>query len=62
MTEQEFQDGDYIIRQGDPGAEFYIIKEGSVRCTSSKDGGAEIDLITLDGGNYFGALRKHLIC
>lgn len=60
MTEKSFEDGDYIIRQGDPGEEFFVIKEGSVRCTSSKDGGEEIDLITLDAGTYFGEMALML--
>jgi CRP-like cAMP-binding protein len=33
LTEVTFQDGDYIINQGDVGNTFYVIQEGAVICT-----------------------------
>lgn len=33
LTEVMFQDGDYIINQGDVGNMFYVIQEGAVICT-----------------------------
>lgn len=33
LTEVTFQDGDYIINQGDVGDTFYVIQEGAVICT-----------------------------
>ncbi|CCI41941.1 unnamed protein product [Albugo candida] len=33
LTEVIFQDGEYVIRQGDVGNTFYVIKEGTVSCT-----------------------------
>ncbi|KAL8009540.1 putative cGMP-dependent kinase, protein kinase-like domain superfamily, rmlC-like jelly roll [Plasmopara halstedii] len=54
---QRFGDGDYIIRQGDDGNTFYIIVEGTVRCTSRAGGGeADKELMTLQRGNYFGEM------
>ncbi|KAI9996762.1 hypothetical protein PInf_000024 [Phytophthora infestans] len=55
---QRFNDGDYIIRQGDDGNTFYIIVEGTVRCTSRTSGNdeAEKELMTLQRGNYFGEM------
>ncbi|RLN06615.1 hypothetical protein BBJ28_00002818 [Nothophytophthora sp. Chile5] len=55
---QRFNDGEYIIRQGDDGNAFYIIVEGTVRCTSRTGGSAEPEkeLMTLQRGNYFGEM------
>ncbi|KAL7688671.1 putative PPM-type phosphatase domain, cGMP-dependent kinase, protein kinase-like domain superfamily [Plasmopara halstedii] len=33
LTEVVYQDGDYIINQGDVGHTFYVIQEGAVTCT-----------------------------
>ena len=49
-----YDDGEYIIRQGERGDSFYIIEEGTVKCTQIKSSGREIDLITLRAGDYFG--------
>ncbi|KAF1332340.1 Agc protein kinase, partial [Globisporangium splendens] len=61
---QRFNDGDYIIHQGDDGNTFYIIVEGKVRCTS-RGGGASSDpvekeLMMLYRGNYFGEMALML--
>ncbi|KAG3228649.1 hypothetical protein PC129_g842 [Phytophthora cactorum] len=55
---QRFNDGDYIIRQGEDGNTFYIIVEGTVRCTSRTGGSDEVEkeLMTLQRGNYFGEM------
>ncbi|POM74052.1 CGMP-dependent protein Kinase [Phytophthora palmivora] len=55
---QRFSDGDYIIRQGEDGNTFYIIVEGTVRCTSRTGSSdeAEKELMTLQRGNYFGEM------
>ena len=55
-----YEDGDYIIRQGEHGDSFYIIEEGTVRCTQLKASGREIDLITLKAGDYFGEMALML--
>lgn len=60
LIEERFKDKDYIIRQGDEGDKFYIINEGSVRCTSTKENGSEVDLITLNSGDYFGEMALML--
>ncbi len=40
-----YEDGEYIIRQGDAGDSFFIIEEGSVKCTQIKSSGREVDLL-----------------
>ena len=37
MAESEFQKGETIVKQGEPGAKFYIIKAGSVVVLHKKD-------------------------
>lgn len=55
LVPHKFLDGATIIRQGDPGDSFYLIKDGSVKCTQNKQG-REIDLMTLSSENYFGEM------
>ena len=40
-----FEDGDYIVRQGDVADSFFIIEEGAVKCTQIKSTGREVDLM-----------------
>jgi CRP-like cAMP-binding protein len=40
-----YEDGEYIIRQGDAGDAFFIIEEGNVKCTQIKSSGREVDLL-----------------
>ena len=57
MKEASFESGEYIIHQGDIGEEFYLIKEGAVRCTQYKGAdNREIDLITIGVGEHFGEM------
>lgn len=50
-----FKPGAYIIRQGEPGTIFYIIKKGGVLVTKTMDGEAEEEeLLTLTVGDHFG--------
>jgi hypothetical protein len=60
LVEESFTEGQYVITQGEEGDKFYIIAEGAVKCTSTKEGGAEIDLITLKDGDYFGEMALML--
>jgi len=52
---KEFNKGDIIIKEGDPGREMYIIKSGSVDVIKS-DGEREIILATLSRGDFFGEM------
>lgn len=55
LVVRDFKDGEYIIRQGEKGEDFYIIQEGSVRVVErrpSPDRGdpIEVTLVTLREG------------
>jgi putative ABC transport system ATP-binding protein len=55
MKRRRFAKGDVIIREGDPGEEFFVIKQGSVRVlrgSGADEPGRE--LATLGPGNCFG--------
>jgi CRP-like cAMP-binding protein len=55
-----YNDGEYIIRQGDEGEVFYMIYKGTVICTRNEEDGHERELIRLGPGEFFGerALQK----
>lgn len=40
-----FENGEHIIRQGDLGDCFFIIEDGSVKCTQIKSSGREVELM-----------------
>lgn len=40
-----FDEGEYIVRQGDVADSFFIIEDGVVRCTQIKSTGREVDLL-----------------
>ena len=52
-----FNDGEYIIRQGDDGRDFFVIFEGECNVRKSMaPGQPEINIIDLKVGNFFGEL------
>jgi CRP-like cAMP-binding protein len=54
LTKQSYDDGQYIIRQGDMGDQFYVIYKGKVIISKTDDGGKEDFLIELGEGEVFG--------
>ncbi|TMW59469.1 hypothetical protein Poli38472_004538 [Pythium oligandrum] len=59
LTEVTFQDGDYIINQGDVGNTFYVIQEGAVICTiweedASTKKKTSREVLRLKKNQYFG--------
>jgi len=46
--------GDVIIKQGDEGDFYYVIKSGECKVTRTSKTGSELTLATLKGGNAFG--------
>lgn len=55
LASQTYADGDAIIRQGERGNAFYLIKDGTVKCTQTKHD-REVELLTLGAGDYFGEM------
>lgn len=51
----EFQQGDYIFREGDLGTEMYVIHEGRVEILKRIEGG-ETQLAVFEQGDFFGEL------
>ncbi|KAL3896272.1 MAG: hypothetical protein SGCHY_004178, partial [Lobulomycetales sp.] len=51
-----FNDGDFIIKQGDVGDNFYIIEAGETRVTQVDESGVEHELPGMKKGDYFGEL------
>jgi len=50
-----FKDGDYILKQGEPGEKFYIIVEGECRATQTPEGkDKEVETGRMKVGDYFG--------
>ena len=54
LEEDTFDHGERIITQGAIGDQFYIIKEGTVRCTINQADGTEKEVAVLEKGQYFG--------
>ncbi len=54
--EKKFEDGEYIVHQGDPGDTFYIITEGKAEVlkSSTESGNVPILIAELGVGDYFG--------
>ena len=45
LETSSYEEGDYILKQGDIGDSFLIIEEGNVKCTQKKTNGQEFDLM-----------------
>lgn len=57
LRTEEFQDGEYIVRQGEPGDVFYLIEEGSAVAMKLFEGKTEAQEVeTYKAGDYFGEL------
>jgi serine/threonine protein kinase/CRP-like cAMP-binding protein len=54
LTKQSYDDGQYIIRQGDIGDQFYVIFRGRVIVSKADDSGNEEFLLELGEGEVFG--------
>ena len=57
MVSQQFNAGDIIIRQGDPGTGFYIVGSGVVACSrQASESSPPEELCRLSSGEYFGEI------
>ena len=55
LVEKEYQQGDVIFSEGDPGKALYIILDGSVEIVK-RCGSEDKVLVTLSAGSFFGEL------
>jgi len=53
-TIQEFKAGEAIIKQGDPGHEFFVIRNGEASVSITDESGKTNKVATLKSGDYFG--------
>jgi len=53
FEKRTYQKGDYVMKKGDQGTEFYMIHSGSAAVLALK-GGEEVRIAELDPGDYFG--------
>ena len=58
LEERSYAVGKEILKQGDPGEDFFIIKSGSVRVTQTQQGSTRVETIKekLGAGEYFGEM------
>jgi CRP-like cAMP-binding protein len=54
MTRRCYRRGEIIIREGDPGEEFFLIVLGSVDVRKRVEAGEERQVATLGAGGFFG--------
>lgn len=55
-AERRYAAGEIIVRQGDPGDEFFIVISGNVRTTVRRERAPTIDIGTFGPGFYFGEM------
>jgi small-conductance mechanosensitive channel/CRP-like cAMP-binding protein len=56
VAERRYAAGETIVRQGDPGDEFFIVTSGKVRATVRREKAPTVDLGVFDPGFHFGEL------
>lgn len=57
LSKQHFHvANEVILRQGDEGAELYIVREGSVTVSKERDGQREVEIGRLGPGKFFGEM------
>lgn len=56
LEEENYNDGDIIVRQGDVGDKFYVIIEGEAVVSKTLDNGEQVDLTHIYQSDFFGEL------
>jgi len=56
LREEIYARGEVLVRQGDPGDTFYIVKSGRVKVSALR-GDADVELAKLGEGDYFGEMN-----
>src|SRR5207302_1274241 len=51
-----YRAGEYVVRQGEPGEHFYVIRSGRAEVVQVDEDGWPRELATLQRGDYFGEL------
>lgn len=54
VREENYKDGDYIIRQGAAGDIFFMLSEGTAKAVKRSPDGAETQVMQYQQGSYFG--------
>ncbi len=54
MVPKQFEPGDCIVKKGEDGDAFYVIKDGEVKVTDISVGSTKFDDVCLKSGDYFG--------
>jgi small-conductance mechanosensitive channel/CRP-like cAMP-binding protein len=55
-AERRYASGEKVVRQGDPGSEFFIVVSGKVRVIVRREDGRAVDLGTFGPGFFFGEM------
>ena len=57
LKQVKFSDGEVIIKQGDKGDNFYILKSGECSCTIKSSADADpVEVLRVKEGGYFGEI------
>eukprot|EP00743_Colponemidia_sp_Colp-15_P003119 GILK01003370.1.p1 GENE.GILK01003370.1~~GILK01003370.1.p1 ORF type:complete len:364 (+),score=75.92 GILK01003370.1:36-1094(+) len=57
LEEAEYDEGDFIIEEGDEGTSFYLIMDGECKCTKKNGEAEEVEVFRrLTTGDYFGEI------
>ncbi len=56
LTPHEYEAGDALFYQGEPGTEMFILKEGSIAIEMDTDAGETIEIATLEAGDFLGEM------
>lgn len=54
MVPKQFEPGDFLVKKGEEGNAFYVIKEGEMKVTDISVGSTKFEDVTLKPGDYFG--------
>lgn len=56
LNTENYNDGDYIIKQGEQGHKFYLIEEGTAKAEKTNEGGEVETVLEYKENEYFGEL------
>ncbi|MFW6338628.1 MAG: GGDEF domain-containing protein [Alkalispirochaetaceae bacterium] len=56
LTPHEYEAGDALFYQGEPGTELFIVKEGSIAIEMETDAGETFEIATLEAGDFLGEM------